>query len=110
MYQLILAALCFVITVPPLAFEDYKQQPLTATLDRSSIKVGETALLTVSGGSMRYDKVRVVADVDIAVIKVTRRNENQFELKGLKPWSGDVEIRDSKGETARANLKVLPAR
>ena len=107
MKHTILIAVCLLVVFSALAFgAAEKQIPLSATVDRSSVKVGEHILLTVKGGVAPLTATVLVVEGDFMCDQVKPR---EFRITGKKPTSGTVEVRDAKGAKFHVKVKVLPA-
>ena len=83
--------------------------PLSATVSRSTINVGQTAVVTLAGGQLDvagYNTVGDFGDEFAHAVQVKKVDRNHFEVKGVAACDCVLKFSDGKNETT-VKLKVV---
>ncbi|MEW5733910.1 MAG: hypothetical protein AB1921_03595 [Thermodesulfobacteriota bacterium] len=108
MKRALLVLLLFVAVAAPAP----AAEPLTAHIDNDALAVGQSAVITIEGGTGPFKSfIGLYGDeFDLSSrVSVKMVDKNTLRITAREPLDGTVVIRDAQGNEARFPLRVTPA-
>jgi hypothetical protein len=74
-------------------------------ISSDTIKVGENAVITLTGGQL--DVADFLASERVSMVEITRMDKMKFKVKGLTPGNAVLKFRNGKNE-ATVQVRIVP--
>jgi hypothetical protein len=94
--------LCWMSAASLLALAQPRPRPLTATVSRAVISVGESATVTFSGGQLDVaggNSIEFIGTEHAESVTIQRLDRGTFSLKGLAPCACALVFTDGRNKT-----------